>query len=224
MSATASHYFVQNVRRLYHLAVEQVLEGNVVRHGINWYTDHAPPAYITAVAAIEAFLNETALGLFTRTVFKDSALWDLEKDWVEKLELRAKLVIVPQLLFGTSFNRGAQPFQDMALLMKIRNEFVHYKMLTTAPRFVQELDQKGFALSRHDEHGADYMWLHKLCSSEGIRWANNTITKTAHALVAMVPEPQRSNLPILQLAENFREIDRDVAEEALRNAGQDPSV
>ncbi len=122
-----SPQFMFNVRTLYLLGLEQSLSNKVVRFGINSYTHHAPPAYISAVASVESFVNQTLLGVVAKDSFDDLPLWLLEPDWVEKLELKQKLVIIPQLLFGQTFKKGTQPLQDMNTLLKIRNDLVHYK-------------------------------------------------------------------------------------------------
>jgi hypothetical protein len=85
---TLSAHFVHNMRTLYSLSLEESSSNKVVRFGINAYTFHAPPAYISAVASVEAFVNETLLGMWAKDIFNDSPLWLLEQDWVEKLELK----------------------------------------------------------------------------------------------------------------------------------------
>ena len=115
-----------------------------------------------------------------KALLPEAALWKLDQAWVEKLELRAKLVLVPHLLFGKTFDRGQRPYQDLSLLVRVRNEFVHYKMSDLAPKFVGELQAKGVALrAPRAREGADYIWLHQLCSTEGIRWAHNAMVATA---------------------------------------------
>jgi len=142
MAVTASGYFCENLVILYRLALDQVRGGKVFRHGINWYTDHAPPAYVMAVAAIESFFNEIALSDFARFHTRDSPLWECGDEWIHRLDLAVKLVMVPQILYGKTFDRGAAPFQDLSLLLKIRNDFVHYKMSSNAPKYVEELERK----------------------------------------------------------------------------------
>jgi len=219
-SATFSHNFIIHVRLLYDLSLNQMVSGDVSRHGLNCYTDYAGPAYVSAVASIEALINEIALGDMARLLISDSPLWDLDQDWVEKLEILHKLIIIPQLLFGNSFKRGNQPYQDMRLLIKVRNDFVHFKMKDKAPRYIKPLQDRGIALPAHPK-GGDYIWVHKLSSSEGIRWANNTVYQVAKALVDFIPDEHRDFL-FAFLAQNFIEISLDRARQKLIQSGIDP--
>lgn len=57
-----------------------------------------------------------------------SVLWRLESDWLEKMDIMTKLIVIPQLLFNETFSKDRQPYQDMLILNKVRNYFVHYKM------------------------------------------------------------------------------------------------
>ena len=98
--ATLSQDFTLNIEMLYEAALSQLVSMNAIREGINCHTMHAAPALISAVAAIEAFINEIAFGSPVRLYFKDAPLWSLDQDWLEQIDVRAKLVIVPQLLFG----------------------------------------------------------------------------------------------------------------------------
>jgi hypothetical protein len=69
-----------------------------------------------AVAALEAFINEAA---------KSIANWTDRED---RKSIEDKWMIVPALLSGgTTFPRGAQPFQDFHKLINRRNDLVHAK-------------------------------------------------------------------------------------------------
>jgi len=199
---------VGNVRMLYELALGQMVGGRVVRDGINCFTNHAPPAYVSAVAAIEAYVNEISFASMTRVLIPDSPLWTLDLEWLEKLDLKLKLTLVPQLLFGKSLRNDTQPYQDMVLLIKIRNDLIHYKMKAKVPSYVADLSQRGIAI-RSNAAEVDYLWVHKISSSEGIRWAHNTMCRTAQALFALMPENLRG--PFAGLAGNFVEIDETLA-------------
>ena len=201
--------FMYHVRTLYRLALREMASGGVAVHGINSYTHYAAPAYVSAVQAVEAFLNETAFGPVAQMTLKESALWQLDRDWLERMDIKHKLLLVPQLLFGTTFDRAAQPYQDFDLLLRVRNDFVHYKMYRSPPKYVKALEQRSIALSTGRKE-ADYAWVHKLSSSEGIRWAHNTACRVVQALAQMIPDKQRDILA--PLARDFVEIDASEAE------------
>lgn len=222
-STTISGNLIYHVRLHYDQALNQIISGNVVRYGINGYTDHAIPSYILAVATVEAFVNEAFLNQWSKLISKDSPLWNLSKDYLERLELTNKLIIVPELLFQKSFHRNIQPYQDMAILIKIRNIFVHYKMTYEAPRLIKTLDEKGITLkSNKKDDGADFAWTHKLSSSEGIRWAHNTVCNVIQKLASYAPEDRLKNDPILSLAKHFTTIPDEYPLGWFKKKGIDP--
>lgn len=205
-SVSISGDLIAHVRTCFELSLEYVLTGEGVRHGMNAYTPYAFPAYVSAVAAVEAFLNEQLLGEFAKVVLSDSPLWNLGKDSLEKIELKTKLIVIPQVLFGRSFTPGSAPYQDFALLIRVRNDVIHYKMGSTPPSYVQPLSDRGIALTTDKAHGGvDYVWPHKLSSTEGIRWAHNSACRTVNALVGFIPLEHKGALS--STARNFEEID-----------------
>lgn len=60
-----------------------------------------------------------------------SALEPLEEligDAADRAKLVDKVLVVPKLLFGKTFSRGEQPYQDFVMLVDVRNDIVHYSM------------------------------------------------------------------------------------------------
>lgn len=225
MTVTAiSPNLIFNIRLHYDQALNQIISGNVVRHGINGYTDHAIPSYILAVATVEAFLNESLLSDWSKLLSKKSPLWNLSDDYLENIDIANKLIILPELLFNQTFSRDKQPYQDMAKLIKIRNIFVHFKMKHGTPKFIKDLDQKGFSLkaSIPQDKGADFAWTQKLSSSEGIRWAHNTACNIIQAISTFAPVERLKNDPILSLAKYFKAIPDDYPIKWFKDHNLDP--
>ena len=102
------------------------------------------------------------------------------------MNLLAKAVSVPHLLFGVSFQKGKQPYQDFRLLVRIRNDIVHYKMKFERPEYLRNFNS-GNTITAKDEM-ADYPWAMRLSSTEGIRWAHNTACKVVQKLATFVPD------------------------------------
>lgn len=222
ISVTVSGGLISHVRQLYDAALKYLASGHGVRQGINGYIDDAPPAYIITVAAVEAFLNENFLSDLPRLIFKDSALWTIPSDSLDRMELGMKLVLIPQFLFSKSFSRGSQPYQDMALLIKVRNDFVHYKMKGTPPEYLKALDDRGISLvARSKVEGVDYAWPWKLSSSEGIRWAHNTACKIIDKLVSFMPA-DKAKAMAEHSAKNFTPISDSHVREWFIKRGIDP--
>ena len=213
-SVTISSDLIAHAHQIFWQAIETAKHSHVSREDFNVFTNEASPAYICCVAAVEAFINELFFGLPTFRRLESGPLASLEKDWLEKLDLRHKLVLFPQLLVGETFDRGSQPFQDMSILIRLRNSIVHYKMDRTPPKFLQDLSNRGVVLVA-DTEAADYLWVHKISCTEGVRWAINTSTRTVHKLVELVRD--EAAIPsFLKLAGNFQEISEDQVKDRLR--------
>jgi hypothetical protein len=63
------------------------------------------------------------------------------------------------------------------MLIKVRNDLVHYKMQFEVPSYVKHLQQRGVALDIPNSS-----WVDNLSTSEGIRWAHNTVCEIIRAL------------------------------------------
>src|SRR6266581_2915576 len=77
LGVTISGNLIRHVRQLYDKALEFLSSGNVMRQGINGYTPDAPVAYIVAVVAVEAFVNEALLSGFAKSAYNNSVLWTM---------------------------------------------------------------------------------------------------------------------------------------------------
>jgi hypothetical protein len=167
--------FIKHVRELYTMACQEISSGKYSQANSNAHTDYGAPAYILAVAAVEAFVNEMLLRIGP-VFLKGTQLEGLSQTEIEqhlRSNLGDKLIEVPELAFGEPvFTRGTQPYQDMAYLIKIRDSFVHYKMGDEAEyeNAYQYLVQKKIALSTPER-----FWAYELSTLEGIRWAHNTV-------------------------------------------------
>jgi hypothetical protein len=186
VSVTLSFGFLWNVKKLLLAAIDDFKPDDVftqiLTQGQNWYTAHAPAAYILATTSLEAFVNERFFALADVLGAKYPVLdLDLE-DELERLDLRTKVRLLPSIAAMKPLARGAQPYQDMATLVKIRNDLVHYKMGLRIPPYVRDLQQRGIALERKET--ALFAWTDAISTVEGIRWAHNTACAVIRALAA----------------------------------------
>ena len=111
-----SQKLIEHVRSLYFLSVAQFLgntDGQI--ETLNVASDHALPAYVSAVAAVEAYVNEFLIS-GAGIDFPQSPLSRLRPEWLERIDIREKLIIIPELLFRQSLGRGTQPLQDFSTL------------------------------------------------------------------------------------------------------------
>ena len=166
-----SRDLISHVREIFSITIQEArLKGWTPDAG-PLFTPRAYPAFVSAVASIEAFLNETLLGRPGRVLYPESVVWKFLDD-LERLETRSKLLLVPQLLLGRSLARDRQPFQGFNLLVRMRNDIVHYKAKNAPPSYVDQLVQERVALPKPGP-SQSYCWQHQICSHEAIRWAHN---------------------------------------------------
>lgn len=224
-TASISGDLIGHVRTCMDLSLDYIGSGRGVFNATNAFTPHAFPSYVCATASVEAFVNEQMIGQLAQAVLRDSPLWSLLEDGsLEKMDLLPKIVIVPQVLFGKSFRRDAQPFQDFRVLVRVRNDLVHFKMGMEPPKYLRLLAQRGIALTAPSaSEGADYDWPHKLSSTEGIRWAHNTACRVVNELVQFIPDEHRKII-IGAMAENYREISDSEIREWMTKACHERSV
>lgn len=201
MAQTISGPLIAHVRMIFNGALAEATRGKVTRNGYNVFASVALPSYVLAVAAVEAFINETLLGDMARVHFPQSPLWAVPDTSMDRLDICTKLVIVPQMLVGSSFERGTLPYQDFAVLVKVRNAIVHYKMDHAVPKWIKPLSDRKVAFT--PPKGIDYDWVWKMSCTEGIRWAHNSACAVAAKLVEFVPEARRPELFLDHLIQNF---------------------
>lgn len=75
---------------------------------------------VFAALTAEAFINHYAFAKLTGSYFKN---------YLDKLDLRVKWIVIPRLVTGQFLDPGSQPIQRLAHLVKLRNDLVHYKTI-----------------------------------------------------------------------------------------------
>lgn len=177
------------LRKLYQLALKEMVSSEDYSGGINGHTEHAVPAYIVATSAVEAFTNEMLLGPIGQSFrsLRSEGFWRA----LEGASLSDKLLFAPALHFGETFSTGAAPYQDMHLLIRLRNALVHYKMDLETPNPVKDLRQRGIALGY-----AETPWTKSISTTEGIRWAHTAASETIQGIIGFAD--QQSHLVLVQ--------------------------
>jgi len=185
-SITISGDLIGHCRTLYELSLTQALTGKVLRHGINAFSPHALPAYVVAVASIEAFISESLLSSLTLTICKTSPLHELKTEWIDKLELKQRLLVSTKLLFDWSLKKDAQPYQDFDLLVKIRNDITHYKNDGVLPKYIVPMKDRNIFM----KHPGNFHnpWASDVSCTEGIIWAHNTACEVVIEIIKNAPK------------------------------------
>ena len=156
-----SHYFFQ---RAYELCVECLQETYPTELGTtaaNDFCAHAIDVYIFSVAALEAFINETLLSEFYIPGSTGGVPWRVFRNTFEDLGIKEKYYLLPLFLFGKTYDKGRQPYQDFTTLVKIRNTLIHHKEKSVEQKFQ----------------------VASLSSAERSRWAYNTACRMVFKLL-----------------------------------------
>ena len=189
--STVAPTFIRHVRWVYKGCVDELRdEGHAQDDMDSSYHYGLLPAYMSAVAAVESFVNEVYLSPFSREdCFHGSPIGYLE-DSVEREPLICKIQLISGLLSSSPLESGKQPLQDLGLLMKVRDEIVHYKMKDSL-RCVETLTQKGIALPP-ERSGDELTRLDRMCCPRAVRWAHNTACCVVATLIKITPSQYRN--------------------------------
>lgn len=176
----------------------------------------ASASIIFAYIAAEAFVNELAMfgELLNRA---DSPGWvkslaDMLGDAEQsRTSTESRFQLAKFILSGHAFDRGGMPFQDFALMVRLRNMLVHHKpQEATArlsegnfewidPKIVAELHKKGvlqpntsfkLRMTKHDALTLSANFMPTVSTPEVARWACSSAASMVLAVVdAIPPEP-----------------------------------
>ena len=166
----------------------------------------ATVAVLMAAVSTEAFINELAALL---KMHRDSAHAGLTAplracaDALEEIEtsrgsLSLKYLMAYTTLASAPVDKGANPYQDFATLMKLRNDLVHLKPHDTFdaqpggdhrvrwPKYIEELEKRGFA--RRRQEGVATSWLSALQTEKMARWACVTALNVILGVLDLIPD------------------------------------
>lgn len=170
-----------------------------------WPSD-AIVAILLAAASAEAFINEFAeiLEMDKSDLGHRQLLPPLRAcaDALVEVEdargsLSLKYLIASQILSGSMFDKGSNPYQDFAVLIKLRNDLMHLKPQDTfvhsvgstavqVPKYIEALQQRGLARTPSPKVGIS--WFNRLQTAEMAKWACDTAHAIILAVLAMVPD------------------------------------
>jgi hypothetical protein len=178
-------------------------------------------ALLFAAAAFEAFVNELdelAAGTGGTRGVEDPRIKSLAEVLGEaeesKASTRLKYLLAGVALQGTPFDRGAQPWQDLELLIRIRDSIVHLRPIrfqmgdkgfsTTGDKLIQQLRERRLLPTLPDAHVMFYLqWL---APRSVARWAVNTAVRAVMTIVAALPEGEFKQAVLPQYSKDFVEI------------------
>jgi hypothetical protein len=168
------------------------------------YAVDAVTAFVLSASAAEGFINELA-GI-CRLRLRDSALpagvaafaemhEELERQSVGTL---TKYLMASYTLSRAMFDKGKNPYQDFALLFRLRDLLMHLKAIDqegpregdlhtfTMPKLVMTFQQR--KLARQSEGNQGMSWLAALQTGDMAAWACDTSLQMMLAVLNMIPD------------------------------------
>ncbi len=191
---SASGNFMGFAREAYFKCIEAGNSDGVYKTKDNKFSFHALSVYIMTATALESFINEICFRLSPRRV-------DVSVDGLDNLEITLKYYLLPKVLWGKTFDRGALPYQDFNILINLRNGIVHYKIKDMrGTKYFKYLKRKNLLMSPNRNVSS----FDQLCNTKTARWAYNTTCKTAHKLIEFSDDNTKKLTKYLLY--NFREL------------------
>ena len=126
----AAHYFAVRSQELEKIALDKTPDKDLVSSHRSYVTG----AIISTVAGLEASINElyleacdnnrnTLRGLTNQAINMLAEWWEE----IERISILLKYQTALMLVGAERFDKGEQPYQDVASLVLLRNALVHYK-------------------------------------------------------------------------------------------------
>jgi hypothetical protein len=164
--------------------------------------------YVLVAASLEAFINDFCQHKIDEIKWTDGkAYWlkGLEEIIDQKIEIRLKWRLVPQLLWQKAFDESQSPWQDFNVLMYLRNWLLHYKMEYLPPGKVPgPLGHIKHLLSSESQYtkepytltealkGSETL-IDRICNLEMAQWAFNTGVKMIEKFLEFADQESRDN-------------------------------
>ncbi len=145
--------------------------------------------YVLVAASLEAFINE-----FCGDRIDDIKSAGGEAYWLkglegiidQKIEIRLKWRLVPQLLWQKAFDESQLPWQNFNVLINLRNSLLHYKIeylpSGKVPKYLGHIQHLLLSNSQHaacprtltGEIEESKAWIDRICNLDMAGWAFNT--------------------------------------------------
>jgi hypothetical protein len=178
-------------------------------------------AIVFAAAAFEGFLNElgeVASGTGgipgtddRRVALLAEVLGEAEES---KASTRLKYFLVGSVLQGRPFDRGNQPWQDLELLLRLRDAVIHLEptrfslkegmFSMTGEKLVEQLRQRGLLPAFPAD--VKMVFLHWLSPRSVARWAINASVRATTVVLAALPKGQFKERILPRYSKDFVEI------------------
>ncbi len=155
---------------------------------------------VFSVVALEAFLNEVtemASGFLDipseppAVLLFAECMADAERS---RASLESKFVLANWVLAGKKLDKGAQPYQDFGLMMRLRNDLVHFKanesfaQSATPEEFHKTLIQRFGNRNPLAEDMEAGSWTHAIETKAIANWCCRTTAQVVVDFVSKIPQ------------------------------------
>ena len=145
-------------------------------------------AVVLAAMTTEAFVNELGYRLSALTRLTGVGNQHLQ-NWIdvgdlleqlehERVQVKSKYLLVSKLLPGEALRRDRKPYQDFAMLIDMRNDFVHAKAQTKPPQYFKQFVNRGWTYNVSGDEIKLQGWMFQLQTPQVACWA----CQSAHAI------------------------------------------
>lgn len=159
--------------------------------------DAALNAIVFAFIALESFMNELSDFAGEGTMGPSLAIFSSLMEDLEqaKASIEVRFQFAKWILSKESYDKGKVPYQDFALLVKLRNAIIHLRADKTLtgpgndvpqpPKFLETLRQKGLVQEYPSNVAASF--LTKISTPQMARWACDTVVAMVKSIVDVLP-------------------------------------
>lgn len=164
-------------QELYFMMVRSIsnsIDGNNDGEGTNFY--HAPLFYtpVVAINLWEYLLNSA----FQNDFVLDNTMFGEAKEALDKWDIKTKTLVYPKLLLNKEIlSKDESLWQDFQLILKIRNEIIHYKnsFYEGPAKEIDQLRRKQLTAQKREYVYMD--WPMEIATTEFARLCVNTVVE-----------------------------------------------
>jgi hypothetical protein len=155
---------------------------------------------VFAAAAAEAFINE--IGELASLLPEPDQVQNVARLLSEaRGNTKLKFLLVKLALTGKPYDKGANPYQDFAILINLRNSLMHLKfdriesvkineVRVQHPRVINNLSSKNVLAQFEDDKNVIASWLLRVSTPAVARWACNATAGIVKDVVESIPDSE----------------------------------
>jgi hypothetical protein len=216
-ASTVSDFLLRHVHTLFYLSLDEIIQYGRAWNNLNAYTSLGLPAYVSAASAIECFLNEKYLTPSAWKLFEVTPLARFSRESILNMSIPTKVLLLSELGLQSRFANDSL-FDDLSILVKMRNDIVHYKFDPKRPPYIERLVQKGYALPTSTVfYDLNYTWIGQINCSEGVRWAFNTACAVIREMIGITVDTFPDAAPLWFYPYALASIEEDDVQDWLRD-------